>query len=98
MRPQNKVKTTQKVVLIRDENQSVAYCHVPKAASTTWMVAFAKMNKLANFTELLDRAALHGELLNNFGVTGDQLDSNATFSFTFIRHPFHRIVSFFISY
>ena len=63
-----------------------------QAASTTWMVAFAKMNKLVNYTVLLDKAALHGELLRKFGINGEDLQTK-TFSFTFIRHPFHRIVS-----
>ena len=81
-----------KVRLITDENKSLAYCHVPKAASTTWMVAFAKTNSVANFTEMLQRVALHEALLEKFAIDGEKLESG-TFTFTFIRHPFHRIVS-----
>ena len=43
------------VRLITDKNHVVAYCHVPKAASTTWMVAFAKNNHVDNYTELLEK-------------------------------------------
>ena len=78
--------------MITDENKSLAYCHVPKAASTTWMVAFAKTNGVANFTEMLQRVALHEALLEKFAIDGEKLESD-TFTFTFIRHPFHRIVS-----
>jgi len=81
-----------RVRLITDENKSLAYCHVPKAASTTWMVAFAKTNSVANFTEMLQRVALHEALLEKFAIDGEKLESD-TFTFTFIRHPFHRIVS-----
>ena len=78
--------------LITDKNQSVAYCHVPKAASTTWMVAFAKVHQVNNYTEMLQRVALHEALLENFAIDDEKLESK-TFTFTFIRHPFHRIVS-----
>ena len=82
--------------MITDENKSLAYCHVPKAASTTWMVAFAKTNSVANFTEMLQRVALHEALLEKFAIDGEKLESN-TFTFTFIRHPFHRIVSTYLT-
>ena len=56
------------------------------------MVAFAKTNSVANFTEMLQRVALHEALLEKFAIDGEKLESD-TFTFTFIRHPFHRIVS-----
>ena len=56
------------------------------------MVAFAKRNNVANYTEKLHRVALHEALLENFSIDAENLKSS-TFAFTFIRHPFHRIVS-----
>ena len=83
-----------KVRLITDKNHSVAYCHVPKAASTTWMVAFAKNNHVAKYTELLEKLSLHAELLRNYTIDVEKLEETSNiFTFTFIRHPFHRIVS-----
>ena len=65
----------------------------PKAASTTWMVAFAKNNQVANYVELKD--ILHQTLKN--AIDSELLllkkGTNDTFTFRFIRHPFHRIVS-----
>ena len=67
----------------------------PKAASTTWMVAFAKNNQVANYVELKD--ILHQTLKNDYAIDSELLllkkGTNDTFTFTFIRHPFHRIVS-----
>merc|ERR1712083_403753 len=78
------------VRLITDHNKSVAYCHVPKAASTTWMVAFAKNNYMTNIFELLERSKLHEEILKNFTIDAETLEeSSDIFTFTFIRHPFH---------
>ncbi len=79
--------------LITDANQSLAYCHVPKAASTSWMAAFAKLNKVANYHLLLEADTLHDQLLTSFAVDADRVDHNRTFTFTFLRHPFDRIVS-----
>ncbi len=41
------------VYFVTDKTGSLAYCHVPKAASTTWMLLFSRMNQLTpNETEL----------------------------------------------
>ena len=78
-----------------DKSQNIAYCHVPKAASTTWMVAFAKNNNVSNYIELLQKDLLHEKILNNNVIDPDRLmkENTTIFTFTFIRHPFHRIVS-----
>lgn len=92
-------KRTSSVRLITSRDKTVAYCHVPKAASTSWMVAFAQLNQVQDYQQLIERGLLHGELLNHFGIDYDQIDSDAsnqTFTFTFIRHPFQRIVSTFM--
>ena len=85
------------MTVITDKSHKLVYCHVPKAASTTWMVAFAKMNQVENYAQLIDEAELHGTLLHEFGHKVDSNDSEA-FKFTFIRHPFQRIVRIFYNF
>ena len=78
-----------------DKSHKIAYCHVPKAASTTWMVAFAKNNNVSNYAELIQKDLLHEKILNNYVIDPERLIEKNTdiFTFTFVRHPFHRIVS-----
>ena len=40
-----------KVKLVMEPSRTVAYCHVPKIASTAWMLGFAKMNGFLNETD-----------------------------------------------
>ena len=39
-----------KVALVMEPSRAIAFCHVPKVASTLWMLVFAKMNELLNET------------------------------------------------
>ena len=59
------------------------------------MVAFAKNNNVSNYLELLQKDLLHEKILNNHVMDPGRLMEKNTdiFTFTFIRHPFHRIVS-----
>ena len=88
------------VKFISDTNNLMEYCHVPKAASSTWMYALAKINKLTpdinELKELLQKGTLHGIMFEKYGHFEDDLPDNgssAAFKFTFVRHPFERIVS-----
>jgi hypothetical protein len=84
------------VIFVTNKSGLLAYCHVPKAASTTWMLAFAQMNSLtSNVTEMEELFAsgrLHGKMMERYGGLAEDLPS-AAFTFTFLRHPFERIVS-----
>ena len=42
----NKKTKFQKVTLVTNPDKTLAYCHVPKAASSAWMLIFAHINKL----------------------------------------------------
>ena len=91
------------VKFISDTNNFMAYCHVPKAASSTWMYALAKINKLTpdmnELKEMLQNGTLHGIMFEKYGHFEDDedFDDSSAFKFTFVRHPFERIVSIFYS-
>ena len=97
--PGEKVPEKDLVKFISDTNNFMEYCHVPKAASSTWMYALAKINKLTpdmnELKELLQKGMLHGIMFEKYGHFEDDLpgDDNSVFKFTFVRHPFERIVS-----
>ena len=80
------------IKFISDRREKLKYCHVPKAASTTWMLAFAKLNHLKNYSQLSEMGTLHAAMFSQFGMTDKDIRLGA-FKFTFIRHPFERIVS-----
>ena len=42
--------TSDTVTLVIEPSHTIGYCHVPKVASSTWMLAFAKMNGLIDET------------------------------------------------
>ena len=97
----NAIETSNKsekdvVKFITDQNKHFAYCHIPKAASSTWMVTIAQINKLtSNATELMqfvENGSLHDTMWKRYGFFEDNVPESA-FKFTFIRHPFERIVS-----
>ena len=97
----NAIQTSNKsekdvVKFITDQNKHFAYCHIPKAASSTWMVTIAQINKLtSNATELMqfvENGSLHDTMWKRYGFFEDNVPESA-FKFTFIRHPFERIVS-----
>ena len=88
-------------VITTEKTNQLAYCHVPKAASSLWMLAFADMNYLnKNETQRLHKKlALHGMLMTNFStqITSqneiEELNNSNLYKFVFIRHPFERLVS-----
>ena len=84
--------TKDEVHFVTDKSGKWAFCHVPKAASTTWMLALAQINQVDNFTALMENGELHGYMLHEFGMPETNLSKNAL-TFTFLRHPFERLVS-----
>ena len=84
--------TKDDINFVGDKNSQWAYCHVPKAASTTWMLALAQINQVENFTQLMNEGLLHGHMMHEFGIPETRLNKEA-FTFTFLRHPFERLVS-----
>jgi hypothetical protein len=42
----NKKAKFERVILVTNPDKTLAYCHVPKAASSAWMLIFSQMNKL----------------------------------------------------
>ena len=76
------------VTLITNQDGTLEYCHVPKAASTLWMKAFAALNSDGTDGDI------HKHMLRNYakvekggGEEGDKV------RFLFVRHPFHRLAS-----
>ena len=84
--------TKDDIHFVSDKNSQWAYCHVPKAASTTWMLALAQINQVENFTQLMNEGLLHGHMMHEYGIPETELNKEA-FTFTFLRHPFERLVS-----
>ena len=94
----DKVTTT---VITTEKTHRLAYCHVPKVASSSWMLTFADMNHL-NKTEtenLHKKLALHGMLMTNFSIQVstakeiEDMNKSNLYKFVFIRHPFERLIS-----
>jgi len=44
-----------KVVLVTDPEQRLAYCHVPKVASSAWMIIFSDLNRLPTKLHLFEK-------------------------------------------
>ena len=88
-------------VITTEKTHRLAYCHVPKVASSSWMLTFADMNHLnKNETENLHKnLALHGMLMTNFSVQVitskevEDMNKSNLYKFLFIRHPFERLIS-----
>ena len=89
------------VTLITEPTKKIAYCHVPKVASTAWMLSFAEMNLIpVSIVKSMNKAnSLHEHLYNSFSEKVDnQSDLTRLLKFykiTFFRHPFERLVSAF---
>ncbi len=79
----SKSKYFPKIVLVTDPEKSLAYCHVPKVASSAWMLIFAELNQNTFFRhqvppfnkssdhvfeELLESGKLHEMMLKNFSI------------------------------
>ena len=90
---QHHSKGAENVTLIVSGDGTLEYCHVPKAASTLWMKAFAALNN--------DRGDedIHKYMLRNYFKVherGKEDEDNMAISkirFLFVRHPFHRLAS-----
>ena len=89
------------VTLITEENKKLAYCHVPKVASTAWMLSFAEMNLISasDIKSMNNENSLHDYLYNTFSIKIEKPDDvsllSNLYTITFIRHPFERLVSAF---
>ena len=55
-------------IITTEETKRLAYCHVPKVASTLWMLTFAEMNHMEDnlTTYLHNHLALHGVIFSDF--------------------------------
>jgi len=79
---------------IKDDASGLAYCHVPKAASTWWLTALAKRKGLSqNQTGQDGDDVLHRLML----ASAEPQPRNAYFKMTFVRHPLRRLASAFVS-
>ena len=60
-------------MITTEDTKRLAYCHVPKVASSAWMLTFAEMNHLEkSVVEILQKKlALHGMLMTNFSILVD---------------------------
>ena len=94
----------EEMIITTEMTHQLAYCHVPKVASSLWMVAFAEMNSMdkTQTESLLKRNALHGAIMTNFSfpLQDDEkeietFNNSDLYKFVFIRHPFERLVSAF---
>ena len=94
----------EEIIITTEKKHQLAYCHVPKVASSLWMMAFAEMNNIdKNLAErLLKRNALHGAIMTNFSFPLgnnpkeiEDFNKSDLYKFVFIRHPFERLVSAF---
>ena len=90
------------VTLTTEPQKELAYCHVPKVASSSWMLTFAEMNRINpdKIDSLFKKKALHDLLLSStYSVIArsyddiNVLNNLNLFKFVFIRHPFERLVS-----
>ena len=82
--------------LLTEPTRMMAYCPVPKAASTTWRNTFANMNSIEDVGIIQRTQKLYSKK-NSFRATtfGDlaQLNSLNIVKFMFVRHPFERLAS-----
>ncbi len=72
--------------LVLDKGLGLAFCHVPKAASTFWLNVLAKSMNL-EFDE-----DVHNGLLSR-----SVADSDGLFNLAFVRHPLSRLVSAYVN-
>ena len=85
-----------KMHLLTEPTRVMAYCPVPKAASTTWRTTFANMNSIED-VDIRHRTQKLYSKKNSFRAKtlGDlaQLNSLNIVKFMFVRHPFERLAS-----
>ena len=79
----------------------LAYCHVPKVASSAWMLTFADMNlvPVGTILQKFKSRSLHDHMWATFSVKmtkpGDISNLSKLYKFVIVRHPFERLVSAF---
>ena len=87
---------SKKLHLLTEPTRVMAYCPVPKAASTTWRTTFANMNSIED-VDIRHRTQKLYSKKNSFRAKtfGDlaQLNSLNIVKFMFVRHPFERLAS-----
>jgi len=81
-----------------DSVHRVAYCRHGKVGTTTWMRHFIKLlpkeRQVQRNFDQMDSHQLHAQLPNEFKATrGQHLDLSHHFAFSFVRHPYDRLVS-----
>ena len=87
---------SKKLHLLTDPTRMMAYCPVPKAASTSWRNTFANMNSIED-VDIRQRTQKLYSQKNSFRAKtfGDlaQLNILNIVKFMFVRHPFERLAS-----
>ena len=85
------------MMLTTEPTQQIAFCHVPKSSSTTWMNAFGSMNhiKVGNGLTYQQVASPNISLHATTYYDMKLLNELPQFKFVFVRHPFERLGSHF---
>lgn len=90
-------------ILVTEPKNALTYCHVPKIASTSWMLTTADMNPITSdeVEKLYQSRSLHDRMLSKFSFIIKthkdilKLHNSSLYKFVFIRHPFERLASAF---
>ena len=88
-----KKEKVDETVITTEKTNHLGYCHVPKVASSSWMLTFAEMNHLnKNLTnDLHERMALHGLIMTNFSIAIrngndiEDMNNSNLYKFIFVR-------------
>ena len=85
------------MMLTTEPTKQIAFCHVPKSSSTTWMNAFGSMNNISTDTYrkvASPNISIHATTYYDMKI----LNELPQFKFIFVRHPFERLGSQFQIY
>ena len=88
------------MMLTTEPTQQIAFCHVPKSSSTTWMNAFGSMNHIETGSIGTYRQVASPNISIHATTYYDMklLNELPQFKFIFVRHPFERLGSQFQIY